>query len=368
MPFACRRHWPLFCFLALCCRTASGEVGGLRGALAAVECSSGAAVPSGSRSDITCSGNECCPEYGRTFPCPAADEAWVADGHCDMAALQLWPNSSTYAAPPLQPQARIPPVSLSPDAALSEVLETQSGVANVQVLSSQDEGFEEAFRPPVVGSETWYTDDAYPGLWGDLGPAMQPGFGGLRTYNVVKFAPSPEKPLQLFRVMHWAPGDKSSMCSIWWGFESAFATNFVQASINAALCNEYSAIMQCNLTWEVTAIVGQGWDLSSEGFMERGCSSTAGVPQTWVARNLTNQGFPPPGADKLQVVLPACQLSEIMDFASCKACPLPSGAALQNVSNIASYVTNPPDPDACVTDLLDLEAKFTHHGPADHHR
>jgi len=125
--------------------------------------------------------------------------------------------------------------------------------------------------------------------------------------------------------------------------------------------------MQCNLTREVTAIVGQGWDLSSERFMERGCSSAAGVPQTWVARNLTIQGFPPPGADKLQVVLPACQLSEIMDFASCKACPLPSRAALQNVSNIASYVTNPPDPDACVTDLLDLEAKFTHHGLADHH-
>lgn len=317
--------------------------------------------PQGSGMDKWCSGNQCCPQYGKTYPCPSADAGWNL---CVMPAVQGYPDGATYTHPPLPPlpavlgaySAVVIPTA-APEDTLAEFLETQPGIGKARVLKKKDPDYNDAFYPPVVINDTHYMNSDYPSLWGDLGSQMQPGFGGVMTYNVVKLKPAKEEPLSFFRVTKWQDAPYSDyMCSIWWGARKDFSTDLVNVSINVATCSDYNTIMMCNVTEKVEAIVGQGWPISPNCYEERGCMADGKATQ-WVAQDLVDQDFPKPPADALQYVLPACQLSA-QQGTKCRACQLPKDEAkVRKITDLAAYVSNPPEGTTCVDPMADTLLK-----------
>jgi len=254
--------------------------------------------------------------------------------------------------PPLEVQAAYGPVHLSTGETLEQALLKIPGIAKVTVLHPDSEGYSRAFLPASIEDDPKYTNFSYPTLWGDLGSLMQPGFGGLRTINVVNITPSSEG-LDLFSMKKWNTAEKSKMCDIWWGVSNTFENSIVQASEHVATCNGYTALTHCRLQKPITAIVGQGWHAGPGCFMERGCTEVDGTPKNWVAGQLIANGWQRPPVDQLQIVLPACHVGEAEDEGSCQACPFPEdpGEAAK-ITNLVEFHAAQKKAGKCVENLL----------------
>jgi len=362
-------------------------------------------VLAGSNSDNFCDGNQCCPQYGWTFPCPSASENFDHRGRCSFATIQTYPTQPLYNPVPnsLPPAAiPVPPhrapgsygnVVLKSGQTLEDAIKANSpAIVDVKVLQPGDQGYEQGFNSSFLDlnqeDDAYYVTNAYPGMWGDVGSVMQTGMGGVKTFNIVNITVGGDMPLKLFR-LSWFKNetegqDPRRMCSIWWGFEPTYQTDQINASRNVAICGSYDTIVRCDITgtFTFTALVGQGWDLDQYGFMERGCTEANGsnkpaYPNDFVTPALVNGSFKPPPEDVLQVVVPGCQMAEYIG-STCKACRLSDDVSEQEaVPNLAAEFEKISEtkPERCTTNLeghILPEVEFPYEpftmDPSEHHR
>lgn len=223
------------------------------------------------------------------------------------------------------------------------IMQNMQGVAHAKLVMPGEPGYQEAFFPKVPGT-AFYNEHSYPGLWGDKGSTDQPGFGGIKTYNVVNITPSAEG-LKLYRVSA-AEHPATYRCGIWWGSESTFATSIVNASTNVQVCSVPGAFNRCTVTEPITAIVGQGWPIDETAAVEtRGCIDSEGSPTskggfvTEFYLNKTPSFNNPPPSTVLQIILPACQLVDAMSspLAQCVSLDLPTNVEeLQSLSDLTA--------------------------------
>jgi len=215
------------------------------------------------------------------------------------------------------------------------------GVAEVIKLSSSDQGYHEAFYPTIPGTE-YARETSYPTIFGDLGSEKQPGYGGIMTFSVVNITPSAEG-VPLYRVGR-ANSNPSFRCSIYRGFESTCTTSIVDVATNVQICTVPGAVNRCTLTETFTAIVGQGWPICKQDAINpRGCLTSEGKATErggFVAEYFLSKGFVnPPPPTVLQVIVPACQLVDLMssELAQCLSRDLPtSEKELKDIPNLVS--------------------------------
>jgi len=326
--------------------------------------------PTGSGLGAECAPNTCCSlfNYTKAFPCPGSDFDWLETNPC------LWTGppsrlSGGYLSTPKHPPAAYDPkaketpygeVKFGPLQCLKTHLERQPGISYAEVLHDRDTGYYQGLYPRALtkgGTEKGYskTKETYSYLWGDLGPEVSPGFGGLKDYDVVKIKAG-WKPLQLFHLGHWHDDDvdetgkinPARMCDVWWGLESSYSQNLVKASKAVQTCSAYDALLRCEFSenTEITALVGRGWHRDANGFKTMGCADAEGTTNNWVADELKKQNYPDAKNDQFQFILPTCRIAAEL-AQTCSVCKLPSDqAGLSAISDLASQFDKP---DAGVT-------------------
>lgn len=213
------------------------------------------------------------------------------------------------------------------------------GKSEFTVLTdTKSDDYKAAFFPEVTKNDWYYSNMAYPSMWGDLGETWEK-FGGLKNYSVVKIKAN---ALKLYRMspLYTAPDLRDHNCGIWWGFEPSYQNTMLEASKKVATCTAYSALTMCEVTGEVLAVVGQGGALSKHALLERGCASLTPdgdyvhtkeggfVTEAYLkAAKISPETFGDAPADVLQVVVPACQLP----ISTCMTCPLKDTSKIQNL-------------------------------------
>jgi len=334
-------------------------------------CSMGLAgdPPTGSGLGAQCVPDTCCPLYNYTkaFPCPGSTYAWAKTNPC------IWTGPPSrlaggYLPTPIHPPLDYYPhykaygeVNFGPFQCLKTHLEMQPGISHVDVLSNRDVDYIRGFYPPALtkdGRPKGYTStqETYSYLWGDLGPEVSPGFGGVKDYDVVTIEAG-QKPLQLFHLGHWNQSDLGEsgkvnpgrLCDIWWGLESSYSQSLVDASIAVQTCSAYTALVRCEFSQdtEFRALVGRGWHRDANGFKTMGCADADGKTNNWVAADLVSQNYPDASSNDLQFILPTCQIAATL-AQTCHVCKLPSDQArLSAITDLASQFEKPDDGVTC---------------------
>jgi hypothetical protein len=294
--------------------------------------------------DAQCSKDTCCSQYGRTFPCPSSTPGYP---YCMYGEIQgddtlpdpkapstrkpvfdsnVWPQPWTKGNEPYTG------VKLPGGQTLEANILAEPGVASVTVCSS---------TKPNACYATAFDNLETRGLqylWGDLGASMQPGFGGIRTYNAVSVTPkSAAEPLVLYHMDVWNPTAPADMCNIWWGDAKTYEKQtLLQASINVQTEWDYTALVRCEFSEKFETVVGQGWDENGKGYQWRGVIDDDWKPtdgyngnpsSKFVGPLLLNEHLPGAPQDLLQWVQPSCSIA-----AKCTACPITEKTRLVDVA------------------------------------